>query len=69
MTNCPQHSYFIDLIERIFCIYEQKSQILRGQIFVSNRLSPVDCAINSHFESGTHMVILTRHGGFRLYAL
>ena len=64
MTDCPHNSDSIDLVERIFCIYEQEYPILRGQLFVPNILNPVDCAVDYCFKSVTELFILTHHGSF-----
>ena len=52
------------ILWKTFCVYEQKSPILRGRIFVTNRFNPVECTVNSRFKFGTHLVILTKHSSF-----
>ena len=64
MKKCTQNYDSIDIIERVFCIYDQNYPILRGQFFALNSFNPLDCAINSRFKSVTHLVILTHHGDF-----
>ena len=40
MTDCPQHSDSINLVELFFCFYRTKSPILPSQIFVPDSLTP-----------------------------
>ena len=61
MTDCLQHYDLIDLVERVICIYEQKTPILHSQFFVPNSFSPVDRAVDYRLKSGTHPFILTQN--------
>ena len=56
MSDFPQNSDSIGIIEFVICIYEQEYPILRSQVFIPNILNSMDCAVNYPFKSGKELV-------------